>query len=605
MLPSPASLRGQKNSSPAAQTIHPHSPTDTDTYPRAAPNSGIPNPPSPCHHPANSTTLYSVAPGTGFRFELQIVRCARKRPRLGCVTKRKTHTTMQKRLAVLAVAAALLLSLAWTVSAQPYNRLYPALPAQSRIADKDISLDTANTTARGAWSNGTTIWVTNYRSDKIYAYNLTAKSRDATKDFTGVSNARNIWSNGATMWVTDSSTTLRAYKMSDRTRDATRDIDARACNRGVGALRGVWSDGTTIWVAANHPEMRIYAYKLSDKTCDTGKTFDSLAAAGMTRQEGIWSDGKTMWVVEHSSADKIFAFTMSGKTHEPGRDIQLPAQRNIYDLWSDGTTVWLVNYGETTNKLYAVTLPARSRPTATPTSTPTPTLTFTPTPTPTFTPTPTPTFTPTPTPTFTPTPTRTPRPQNGGGNGPPLPPSDKRPASPPGNGPPLPPIDRRPDAPPGNSGPGLPAATPTPTVAPPERYPPPTPTPTPLNGGAADGTGGNVDAGIVNHDATPVQLYIVDSGLQCWFIGPKGGSQTGPALSSVSALAAAHPTGAPPVSLFNGQHPLTGKSVRIDYLPALRKIRISTYYADLPPHQVDKPYVFTVDQNNAVNHLNW
>ena len=100
---------------------------------------------------------------------------------------------MQKRLAVLAVAAALLLSLTWTVSAQPYNRLYPAFPAQSRIADKDIQLDPANTTARGAWSNGTTIWVTDYRGDKIYAYNLNDKSRDATRDFTGVTNARNIW----------------------------------------------------------------------------------------------------------------------------------------------------------------------------------------------------------------------------------------------------------------------------------------------------------------------------------------------------------------------------------------------------------------------------
>ena len=518
---------------------------------------------------------------------------------------------MQKRLVIPAVAGALLLSLTWIVSTQLYNRFSPAFRAQSRIADKDIQLHAQNTTARGAWSNGTTIWVTDYFGDKIYAYNLTDGTRDATKDLTDVNDPRNIWSNGTTMWVTDSSTTLRAYKMSDRTRDATKDIDARACNRFLGALRGVWSDGTTIWVAANHPEMRIHAYKMSDKSCDASKSFDSLAAAGMTRQEGIWSDGKTMWVVEHSSADKIFAFTMSGKTHEPGRDIQLPSQRNFYDLWSDGTTVWLVNYGETTNKLYAVTLPARNPPTATPTLTPT--STFTPTPTPTFTPRPqnsggnrpppaytprptatptptatststaTPTFTPTPasTSTATPTPTFTPRPQNGGGKGPPLPPGDNRPNFPPGNG-----------------GSGLPTATPTPS-------------PTSRNNGAGDanggtteGTGGSVDAGIVKHDATPVQLYIVDGGLQCWFLGPKGGILAGPTLSSVSALAAAHPTGAP-VSLFAGQHPLTGKSVRIDYLPALRKIRISTYYVDLPPHQVDKPYVFTVDQANAVNHLNW
>lgn len=494
---------------------------------------------------------------------------------------------MQKRLLILVIAAALLLSLTWTASAQPYNRLSPAFSAQTRIEDKDIQLHDDNTTARGAWSNGTTIWVTDYNRNKIYAYNLNGNTpRDATKDFSSVTNPKNIWSNGTTMWVTDSSTTVRAYKMSDRTRDATKDLDSRACNRSIGALRGIWSDGTTIWVAANHPQMKIYAYKMSDKTCDTGKTFDAIASAGMTRQEGIWSDGKTMWVVEHSSADKIFAFNMSDKAHDRGRDIQLPSQRNIYDLWSDGATVWLVNYGETTNKLYAVTLPARQDPTATPT--------------PTFTHTPTPTFTPRPQnnggnrPTPTPTPTSTPRAIKG---------DDGAPAFPPGGDPAFPPGDDSPGLPrpPGHD---APTATPTATLAPPSgNLPPPTlsptPTPTARNGAPAGGT-----TGIVAHDATPVQLFIIDTGLRCWFVGPDGGGQTGPTLSSVSALVAAHPSGAP-VSLFNGQHPFTGKSVRIDYLPALRKIRISTYYADRPPHQVDKPYVFTVDRDNTVNHLNW
>ena len=486
---------------------------------------------------------------------------------------------MKKRLVIIAVAALfiafvalLLLSLTGTIS----DRLSPAISARSRIADKDIQLAKENTTARGAWSDGTTIWVTDYLGDRIYAYKMSDGSPDTAKEFTSVNDPRNIWSDGTTMWVTDSTTTVRAYKLSDRTRAASKDIDARVCSKGVGgvgALRGVWSDGTTMWVAANHPEMRIFAYKMSDKSCDTSKTFDTLAAAGMTRQEGIWSDGVTMWVVEHGSADKIFAFSMSGKAHDQGRDINLPSQRNFYDLWSDGTTVWLVNYGETTNKLYAVTLPTGNTPTPTSTATPTPA----PTSTPTFTPrppnqggnaptrTPTPTATPmptaTPTPTFTPTPTATPRTDKDVSGPPPKPPGKDELAPPP---------------------PAPPAATPTPASG-------------NLSGGRA---------GIVNHAATPVQLFVTDSGLQCWFIGPNGGGQTGPLLSSVSSLAATHPAGAP-VSLYDGQHPLTGKSVRITYLPALRKIRISTYYADDPPNQVDKPYVFTVDQNNTVNHLNW
>ncbi|MDE0340210.1 MAG: hypothetical protein OXI80_21240 [Caldilineaceae bacterium] len=476
---------------------------------------------------------------------------------------------MKKRLITIALAAALLLSLTWTVSAQPHYGPSFAFSAQSRLADKDIQLDTENTNARGAWSDGTTIWVTDYIDGKIYAYDLAANTRDTAKDFNGVASPRNIWSDGTTMWVTGITATVRAYKMSDRSRDSAKDFDASACKRFVGALKGIWSDGTTMWVVAAYPEMRIYAYKMSDKTCDASKTFDALESAGMTRPEGIWSDGVTMWAVEFSGAYKAFAFSLSGRTRDADRDIQLPSQHNIYDLWSDGATVWLVNYsgGVVTNYLYAYTLPPVPSPT------------------------PTPTYTASPTPTSTHTPT--PRPNNNVGR-PPIPPDNNV------GGPPIPPDNNVGDPP-------LPPATPAPT-----RTPTPTPTPTPTataasanhGAGAGDENGGSARLGIVSHSATPVQLFVVDSGLQCWFIGPNGGARTGPALSSVSALAAAHPGGAS-VSLYDGQHPLTNKPVRIDYLPALRKIRISTYYADLPPHQVDKPYIFTVDQNNSVNHLNW
>ena len=151
---------------------------------------------------------------------------------------------MKKRLTVLALAAALLLSFAWTVS---------ALSAQSAVPDKDIQLDAENTNARGAWSDGTTIWVTDYVDGKIYAYDLAANTRAATKDFTGVASPRNIWSDGTTMWVTGMTATVRAYKMSDKSRDAAKDIDASVCKNFVGALRGIWSDGTTMYVAATYP----------------------------------------------------------------------------------------------------------------------------------------------------------------------------------------------------------------------------------------------------------------------------------------------------------------------------------------------------------------
>ena len=54
------------------------------------------------------------------------------------------------------------------------------------------------------------MWVADYSDDKIYAYNLSTKARDSSKDFDTLEDADNdhaagIWSDGTTMWVADSS----------------------------------------------------------------------------------------------------------------------------------------------------------------------------------------------------------------------------------------------------------------------------------------------------------------------------------------------------------------------------------------------------------------
>ena len=108
---------------------------------------------------------------------------------------------------------------------------------------------------------------------------------------------------------------------------------------------------------------------------------------------------------------------------------------------------------------------------------------------------------------------------------------------------------------------------------------------------------------IVVHAATPAQLCHFEEGFQYYFVGPDG-TQGGPLLSSISALAEIHPTGSPVAELYHGQNPLSGKPVRIDFLPDERILRISTYYADTPS-STDKPYVFTVDEQDGVTHLSW
>ena len=108
---------------------------------------------------------------------------------------------------------------------------------------------------------------------------------------------------------------------------------------------------------------------------------------------------------------------------------------------------------------------------------------------------------------------------------------------------------------------------------------------------------------ILIHAATPVQLSVAGTGLRVYFIDRDGSSDFGPFIDSFSILAQNHPSDA--VTLYSGFNPGTGKPVTIDYLPAQKKLRVSTFYADRPPHDFDKPYVFTVDSNNSVAHESW
>ncbi len=100
---------------------------------------------------------------------------------------------------------------------------------------------------------------------------------------------------------------------------------------------------------------------------------------------------------------------------------------------------------------------------------------------------------------------------------------------------------------------------------------------------------------IVAHAATPAQLCPVAGGLQYYFIGAAGNAQPGPWIAPFGQLTA---------SVYSGANSLTGKSVTITYLAADNKIRISTYYPDTE-YDTDKPYIFTVDAGNNVDHEAW
>ena len=108
---------------------------------------------------------------------------------------------------------------------------------------------------------------------------------------------------------------------------------------------------------------------------------------------------------------------------------------------------------------------------------------------------------------------------------------------------------------------------------------------------------------IVRHAATPIQISSLEGGLQVYFIGADGATH-GPLLATLSKLAEMHPSG-DPVELFSGTNPGTGKPVTIQYLPDAKVLHVNTFYADKPPHDYNKAYIFTVDADHSVNHERW
>ena len=245
------------------------------------------------------------------------------------------------------------------------------------------TLDAAgNTAPEGLWSDGTTMWVADRDDDKLYAYNMTTKARDAAKDFDTLDAAGNehpygVWSDGTTMWVADrDDNKIYAYNLTTKARDAAKDFNTLVA-AGNTYPTGIWSDGTTMWVA-DTPDDKIYAYNMPSAPGvsiqppkpvvetpafdrDASGDFTGLAAAGNTDPEGIWSDGTTMWVADWSD-NKLYAYNMTTKARDAAKHFDTLAAAGITNptgIWSDGTTMWVTDWSD--NKLYAYNLTTKAR----------------------------------------------------------------------------------------------------------------------------------------------------------------------------------------------------------------------------------------------------
>ena len=245
----------------------------------------------------------------------------------------------------------------------PPDGTAPAVPVPSDVftrnpaADFNTLGDASNGTPGGIWSDGDTMWVTDWLDEKIYAYDMATRARVPDKDFDTLEAAENtrpagVWSDGDTMWVTDwLDEKIYAYDMATRARVPGKDFDALKAVGNIWPV-GIWSDGDTMWVT-DWLDEKIYAYDMATKARVSARDFDTLKAARNVSPEGIWSDGETMWVAD-SNYDKIYAYDMATRARVPGREFNVLEAAGNWGprgIWSGDATMWVSDSED--DKIYA------------------------------------------------------------------------------------------------------------------------------------------------------------------------------------------------------------------------------------------------------------
>ena len=209
------------------------------------------------------------------------------------------------------------------------------------------NLQSGHTSPIGMWSpDGSTLWVGQWFSTQVYAYNLADETANYSENWTlhnpATAGDRNrkptgIWSNGTHIYVTDTDhNRVFQYNFGDKSLTS----NTYSLHADNGSRNGLWSDGTTAWVS-DPTDNKLYAYVLSDFSRDSDKDIDLHSDNATAR--GIWSDGTTIWVLERDD-DKLYAYTLAdgarkADLHITGLDSD---GVNYTSIWSDGTTMYVV-----------------------------------------------------------------------------------------------------------------------------------------------------------------------------------------------------------------------------------------------------------------------
>ncbi|MBT4275150.1 MAG: hypothetical protein HOD39_09450 [Verrucomicrobia bacterium] len=265
-----------------------------------------------------------------------------------------------------------LISSAWTTRAQDTLldslSLQPSAWAPSKISDTPVQfqlryyMDAAGWNGRpiGLWSDGTTMYVTDWLFSKLFAYNI-AGPRDYAGDINSLAPAgnrttRGVWSDGTIIWVCDDfEDRIFAYKLQSGERQEDREFDTLAA-AGNDTPAGLWSDGSTMWVTDDKDE-KIYAYDLVTTFRKPQLDFSSLSAAGNHNPRDLWSNGTTLWVADTGDWSawggwvhgKVFAYDMDTRQRDAAKDFDFQSLREVgatspAGLWSNGSTLYVSDW---------------------------------------------------------------------------------------------------------------------------------------------------------------------------------------------------------------------------------------------------------------------
>ena len=140
------------------------------------------------------------------------------------------------------------------------------LATSARDPARDIALAAENADVRGLWSDGTTVWGVDDESPyqslregvRVFAYTLVGGNQVSAKKISRANqNPHGLWSDGTTVWISDYfDGQLYAYTLATGARDSAKDAILDPANL---TPTGLWSNGTMWWVV-DADDGRIYRY---------------------------------------------------------------------------------------------------------------------------------------------------------------------------------------------------------------------------------------------------------------------------------------------------------------------------------------------------------